>query len=460
VLRDDLESYLRYGQAAFVNDVAVSQGCAKDGDVFPIELTVWLNNIDQDTQVNFFIRNISQRMKWAETLNKLSSALDSAAEVIFITDLEGIIEYVNPSFEHVTGYPRAEAVGKNVSLLKSGRQDCLFYEKLWDTIKSGRIWRGSIVNQKKDGSLFHAEQTVAPIKSQSGELINFVAVMRDVTSQKEMENELLQINQQLAEREVQLKMLVEDLERSHEELKENQTRFIQMEKMAAVGRLSTGVAHEIKNPLAVILLSVGQLASLVQKPDEADVYVKMIRESAQRADKVIKELLGFSRSALVRWEPLRLHELIDTVVDLARNAAKLKKIDFIKNYDSSVGVIDADQVLLQQAFFNLLENAVDAIAAQGTITIVTSLRKGPQPSSKNHVHIEIADDGCGMSEETLRHIYEPFYTTKPRGQGTGLGMGIVYAIIEKHRGSIQVASALGKGTVCAVTLPVSCKEAL
>jgi PAS domain S-box-containing protein len=460
VLKSDLESYLQCGRAVHVNQIVVSQACTKNNKDFPAELTLWLNNIGEDVQVNFFIRNISERMQWEETLKKLSSALDSAADMIFITDPQGIIEYVNPSFEHVTGYQRLEAVGQKISLLKSGRQDRAFYDQLWNTIKAGRIWCGSIINKKKDGSLFHAEQTIAPIKNQSGSLINFVSVMRDVTHQKKMESELLEINQQLAEREVQLKMLVEDLEQSHEELKKTQTHLIQTEKMAAVGRLSTGVAHEIKNPLAIILLSIGQLAALAQKPQEVAIYITMIRESAQRADKVIKELLNFSRSALVHWEPVKLHELIDTVIDLTRNAAKLKKVNFIKNYDGSIGAIDADQVLLQQVFFNVLNNAVDAIATQGNINITTSLRQRSEPVGEGeYVHIEIADDGCGMSEETLRHIYEPFYTTKPQGKGTGLGMSIVYTILEKHRGTIHVTSTLGKGTVCAVTLPVVCKQA-
>lgn len=234
--------------------------------------------------------------------------------------------------------------------------------------------------------------------------------------------------------------------------------LMQSSKMAALGKMAAGIAHEINNPLAVIAEKAGWLKDLLQEEDlahspnlkEFQDTVSRIEYHVDRAKKVTHRLLGFARRMEPVTEKVDVNKVLDESVGFLENEARFLNIIIKKDLDSNLPFITTDTTQLQQVFLNLLNNAIDAIGKDGEITITT--RYLPR---NNMVSIDIADNGPGIPKEALGKIFDPFFTTKEVGKGTGLGLSISYSIIEKLGGQIKVASEVGKGTTFTITLPVS-----
>lgn len=385
------------------------------------------------------VQDISERKQIESQLHLQGVALETAANAIVITDAQGTTLWVNRAFTQLTGYGAHEIIGKNPRILKSGKQEAAFYQDLWWTILSGKVWRGEVINRRKDGSYYTEEMTVTPVHNDQGQITHFIAIKQDVTERK---NAADQLSRTLA-----------DLEAKNQELQRTQAQLLQSEKMAAVGQLSAGVAHEIKNPLAIIILSVEQLEkNIVGANSQNKVYLDMVKRAAERADKVIVELLNFSRFSTIELESVSLHAIIDSAIMLADNSAKQKKIEIRREYSEDVGEIVVDKILMEQVFLNLVANAIDAIEQGGTITFKTYLKQH-RTDPIGRVIIEVSDTGSGMPPAVSAKIFEPFFTTKEPGKGTGLGLSTVYMILEKHDGSILVESKEGVGTKFMIILP-------
>jgi len=237
-------------------------------------------------------------------------------------------------------------------------------------------------------------------------------------------------------------------------LKDQCLRMQQAERLAVVGELAAGLAHEVKNPLAGIKVSIEVLANeLTLEQEDKEVFLRIINE-IYRIESLLKSLLSYARPPEPETVSLDLHQLLDTTIKSAHyslinptNTAKLiKEIEIVKDFSPEFPHVVADRGQMQQVFINLMLNAIDAIAAKGTITITTKLE------SNDSVQIIIADTGKGMSQENLGKIFNPFFTTKPKG--TGLGLAICKRLIELHNGSIYVTSTLGEGTTFYITLPI------
>ncbi|MDP8264816.1 MAG: ATP-binding protein [Candidatus Aceula lacicola] len=250
--------------------------------------------------------------------------------------------------------------------------------------------------------------------------------------------------------------LISKFFKQQKQLKEAQGQILQSEKMAAVGQLSAGVAHEVKNPLAIILLSVGSLDHEIAESDEKTrSHLKMIKEAAERANSVVVQLLNFSRSSDIKMEEVSVEEILNNATLLAKNVFKSKNIIFHWECFIQEIIIFADKILMEQVFFNLLLNAGDAIEGAGDIFVKTCLEK--DKTQKDQIVVEVSDTGPGMSKEVMSRIFEPFYTTKEQGRGTGLGLSTVYMILEKHHATIEVESEEGKGTKFIIRIPFSAK---
>ncbi|HEY3321683.1 MAG TPA: PAS domain S-box protein [Planctomycetota bacterium] len=368
--------------------------------------------------------DITERKKAEAEYELLMTAMDQAAEAVLITDAQGIIQYVNPAFEAITGYTRAEAIGQNPRILKSEKQDAELYRSLWSTISGGKSWQGRLINKKKDGSLYTEEANISPVRDATGAITNYVAVKRDVT------------------REVSL-----------------EAQFIQVQKMEAIGRLAAGVAHDFNNLLTVIL---GRCEMLLEKAEEPRVRrdLDLIHSSSKRAAALTRQLLLFSRQESTQRKVIGLNDVVVNMEKLLRRAIG-EDIDLITDLVPAPSFVNADAGQIEQVILNLAVNARDAMPKGGKLIIQTSLAElsadgalrpqGSQPGS--HVVLAVMDTGCGMSPEVQAHIFEPFFTTKEVGKGTGLGLSTVYGIIHQHGGSIQIASQLGRGSTFKIYLP-------
>ena len=376
-------------------------------------------------RVDGLLLDITERKRSEEAHTRLGMAVDQAAEGIVITDTEGRIEYVNPSFERITGYPQKEAVGQNMRILKSGKQDEMFYRNMWETISRGEVWRGHFINKKKDGTLYEEETIISPVRNASGKIINFVAGKRDIT------------------RDVMLQKQVQTAQR-----------------MESVGTLAGGIAHDFNNVLTVII-GYGEMLKLrIANDPKAVSDLDEILRGAERASVLTRQLLTFARRQVV--EPVNL-DLNEVMTDLVKLIRKVTREDIeIKTFPAECPVmIRADCGQVEQVLMNLCLNARDAMPEGGQLVIetgVTLLEEGylkqyPYMKAGRYAVVSVSDTGVGMDEKTRERIFEPFFTTKGTDKGTGLGLAMVYGIVKQHNGFIHLYSEPGEGTTFRVHFP-------
>ena len=371
-------------------------------------------------QVGMLIRNA----RLFEDNDLLATAIDQASEVISVTDTSGILKYVNPAFEWVTGFTREEAIGGPASIMKSGKHSSLHYKAMWDTILGGEVWVGRFINTKKDGTLWEAESTIAPVRDRSGKIVNFVEVKRDITREVELEGHLRQA-----------------------------------QKMEAIGRLAGGIAHDFNNLLTVINGYSELLMGSLDGDSRLAADVAAIQRAGNKAADLTHQLLAFSRKQTLN------PSVVDVNQSVANVEAMLRRVigeDVLLHTDLSprIGRIYADPSQLDQVLMNLAVNARDAMPDGGELFLRTGnivleeafvrMREGAVAGP--HVFISIRDTGTGMSPETLAQIFEPFFSTK-LDEGTGLGLSMVYGIVAQSDGVIDVASTLGEGTTFTIYLP-------
>jgi len=367
------------------------------------------------------IRGSAERRRAEEERTTLVAAIEQTAEEILITDIEGRIQYCNAAFLRITGYSRNEVIGRNPRFLKSGQNDVDCYEAVWKTILEGRVWAGQFVNRKKDGSSYHTEGTIAPIYDQAGNLAGVVSAWHDITGRLQLESELRQA-----------------------------------QKMESIGRLAGGVAHDFNNLLTVITGYSGLLENELNVVDHRRKYVKEISVAGERAATLTRQLLAFSRKQTFR--PVRL-DLNRFTEDMQGMIQRLVGEDIMVETRLHPGLrpVSADPDQISQILLNLAANARDAMPDGGRLTFRTAnvaARDGaPMDAHPETVLLAVTDTGVGISEENRQHLFEPFFTTKPRGAGTGLGLSMVYGIVQQSEGWIDVRSEPGKGTTFSIYLP-------
>jgi two-component system cell cycle sensor histidine kinase/response regulator CckA len=395
------------------------------GQPIAVEFVSNVYLVDQNEVIQCNIRNITARKRADAERKRLMAAIEQVGEGIVMTDARGNIEFVNPAFEQMTGYTRDEVVGRNPRILKSGRQDELFYRDLWDTISSGRVWTGRMVNKCKDGKFYTEETTISPVCDASGRIVNYVAVKRDITQHLQMT-----------------------------------AQFQQSQKMEAVGMLAGGVAHDYNNMLSVIL---GYAEMAQEKIDPAQsLYadLEIIINAAKRSADITRQLLTFARKQTIIPVVLDLNQAIESMLKMLRRLIG-EDIDIAWLPKTGLSPVKMDPVQVDQVLANLCVNARDAIEGVGKITIETGSAVFDAAYCTDHVGfvageyvlLAVSDDGCGMDKEILDKIFEPFFTSKGEGLGTGLGLSTVHGIVKQNNGFINVYSEPGKGTTFRIYLP-------
>ncbi|MBC8018498.1 MAG: PAS domain S-box protein [Verrucomicrobia bacterium] len=372
-------------------------------------------------------KELVERTKAEEELRKLSHVVEQSPVSIVITDLQGNIEYANQHFTNLTGYSQEELLGQNSRILKSGLTTQAQYQTLWETILSGQEWRGEFQNIKKNGDLYWELALISPLRNSSGVITHFMAIKEDITERKKMEN-LLRYSQ----------------------------------KMEAVGQLAGGVAHDFNNILTAII----GYATILQIKIPENSFLKsttdQILASAERGASLTQGLLAFSRNEVNNPVRIDLNGVLDRVDKLLMRLVG-KDIRLMTLPSGQPLPVMADSMQMEQVLMNLISNARDAMPEGGEITISTDMVKLDSNfiaahgfgNSGQFALLTVSDSGHGMEAETVKHIFEPFHTTKETGKGTGLGLSIVYGIIKKHNGYILCHSLPGTGTIFQVYLPLT-----
>ncbi len=366
-----------------------------------------------------------------ERLRTLSRAIEQAAESIVITDRNGVIEYVNAAFTRQSGYAPEEALGRTPAILRSGEQDARFYEELWATIRRGEVWEGRVVNRRKDGERYPVLMTIAPVVS-DGEVTHFVAIQQDVGKQEQLE-----------------------------------AQFRQAQKMEALGNLVGGIAHDFNNSLAAMNANLYLMRKEAEGRRALEERIGKVSALVDSSAKMIAQLLAFARKDAVRMEPVDLRALAEETADMMR-ASLPASIALETALGDAPAPVMADKTQLRQMMINLIVNARDALEGAEHPCVRISLavfeadaaflRRHEMPESRageRFVRLTIADNGCGMDEETRQRMFDPFFTTKPAGKGSGLGLAMVFGAMQRHGGVIEVESAPGCGASFHLCLPLS-----
>jgi len=355
---------------------------------------------------------------------RLVAAVEQSAEAIVITDLEPRIIYVNPAFQRVSGYSQLELMGRNPSIVSSGRHDLAFWEQLWATLLRGQTWHGRFINCRRDGVTYESDSIITPVHDQDGNVVSYVGVQRDTTRERALELNLAEAG-----------------------------------RMEAIGQLAGGIAHDFNN-LLMVMAGHAQLLSVAQGLDaESREDVDQIVHASASAANLVSQLLAFSRRQVLRPAVLDLQDLVDQLRPmLVGLLGPTIKLDFQSG--ATPGAVLADASQLEQVIVNLAVNARDAMVSGGTFTM-TLANVDVDPSSGlatsikpgRYVRLTVSDTGSGMDAATRGRVFEPFFTTKEHGRGTGLGLATAHGIVNQSGGHILVESELGHGSTFTVYLP-------
>jgi len=371
--------------------------------------------------------DITERKIVEAEVDLIITTMHQTSETIVITDRDGVIQYVNPAFEKITGYSMDEAIGQKPSVLKSGKHDPALYDDLWNTITSGKSWHGHFINKRKDGSLYEEDAAISPIKNEQGEIVNFVAVKKDVTNERKLEDQLRQ-----------------------------------SQKMAAIGRLAGGIAHDFNNILTVIIGYSELMMRSVDDGSSLHAQLNEIHNAGKRASDLTAKMLAFSKKQVIERKQLHCNKLIESMAEMLKRIVG-ENIKFKLKLCGDDDIIYAEASQVEQILLNLVVNAKDAINGKsGVITICTETVSLDQKFEDGnfsappgaYFRMAVRDTGSGISSSVLPHIFEPFFTDKQGTAGTGLGLATVYGIIKQHDGFIKVEAEPGKGAVFYVYFPV------
>lgn len=369
-------------------------------------------------------RDVTASKKEERIRERLTAAIEEASEGVIVVEPDGTVTYVNAAFCRITGHARTELMGAPISLLGRETVDSLVVRGIRESLSRNEPWSGRFEIRKKGGGALQCDLHVSPIKDASGGVTGFVGITGDITREVELE-----------------------------------TQLRESQKLEAIGTLSGGIAHDFNNMLAVILGN-AELAIDEARDPAMRHSLNQVLTAAFRGRDLVKQILSFSRKSPQHLRPFPLAPLVEETVKLIRSTVPASteiRLEIATEEDT----VEADPTQIQQVLMNLATNASHAMGEEGVMTIrLTDVRFNaqnvlPDPGLRigEYLLLSVQDTGMGMDESTRQRIFEPFFSTKEPGEGTGLGLAVVYGIVKTHHGAITVSSTPGKGAVFRVFLP-------
>lgn len=385
---------------------------------------------------NKMVQDLKEQRDQLVDKDYVESIIANAADSLIVLDLEGIIKTVNQATEKLLGYEEKELVGKSSGILFGVEGECVIFtsDRNKALIEKYPIHNYSMNYRAKNGEMIPVSFNGAIMKNKQGKVVGMVGMARDMREIKRLELQL-----------------------------------IQAEKLNAVGQLASGVAHEVRNPLGIILQGVNYLEKKISlKEEDISEVLSMIKGSVKRADKIINSLLDFSKAHSLDLEVEDVNSILEISLGLLKAKFKFDNIDIVMETKNGIPRVFVDKNKLEQVFINILLNALQAMPSGGKIVIRTydrtmgetrdeieRIENGHFRIGERAVIVEIEDTGPGISEETLKKIFDPFFTTKGPTGGAGLGLSVTRNIINMHKGLIDIKSQMGKGTTVTVILKIA-----
>lgn len=381
-----------------------------------------------------------------ETLAALEAyqfALDASA-IVAVTDRRGTITHVNDQFCAISKYDRSELEGRDHRVLNSGFHSKAFFKEMWSTIGRGDVWRGDIRNRAKDGSYYWVATTVVPFLDDEGRPKQYVAIRFEITERKLAETalertvrDLAVAREQEARRAEALREARDRLAEANQRIREEQAKLVQAEKLSSIGMLASGVAHEINNPLAGVMNCVKALSDGTAKPKRRDEYFRTAQDGLERIQQIVRGLLDYARQRPLTLSTVDAEEVLKACERLIAPYLRKNRVELISRLEPDTTYLCADRSRLMQALINILLNAIYVSPEGSTVEVFLE----EQPSQ---VGIAVRDHGPGMPDEVLRKACDPFFTTKPEGEGTGLGLAVTSSIIRAHGGDLSFRVHVGE----------------
>ena len=371
-------------------------------------------------------------------LRKLSRAVEQSAAAVLITDIDGVIEYVNPAACTAYGYAAPELLGANPRRFSSGLTPPQIYQSMWSTILAGGVWRGEIENRRRDGSLLHVALSISPVRDRAGRLAHFVAIQEDLSARVAAE-------------------------RLKDELK---TRLGRVERMEVLGAMAGGVAHDFNNILVAILGFSGLGKTVLRAaggPDRVVRYFEEIETAGERARDLVQQLLVFSRRGPLTLATVAVADVAGEVLGLVASSFP-GSVTLSASLADDLPLLDIDRSHLRRVLTNLCLNARDAMDGPGSVVVAAQRFRveAVEVCASCHtefagefVRISVSDEGHGIAETIRDRIFEPFVTTREVGAGPGMGLAVAHGLIHLYGGHLQISTAPGHGTEIAILLPRS-----
>jgi PAS domain S-box-containing protein len=378
------------------------------------------------SQVNQLARQKEELAHMLVEMRKLSRAVEQSPVSIVITDTKGMIEFVNPTFTEITGYSAQEAAGQNLRIVKSGLTPPETYQSLWSTITAGKIWEGEFINKRRDGSLFWENAKISALRDDDGTITHYLGVKEDITEKKSTMEQL-----------------------------------VQSQKMESIGQLAGGLAHDLNNILSVVSGYTALAQHGMDREQKQFGYLDKVIRATSRAASLTHSLMAYSRKQVMSQQIQDLNLLITDVGSFISHII-YDNITFTLSLAAEPLGVYVDTTQIEQVLLNFATNARDAMPDGGTFTITTAAGSMDEQFIATHNYgtigryaiITVTDSGHGMDEETRHKAFNPFFTTKEIGKGTGLGLPMVLGIIKQHGGFIDLQSEPGVGSVFQFYLPL------
>lgn len=406
------ECYEKNTSTFFISKFRISAG-SFDVNLFIAPIAIQ----DESKALLIIAKDISEQRKRDLNLLRFYNIAERSIFPLEVTDIYGKIVYVNQAYIEASGFLKEEVMGKNPNIFGSGKHSQKFWKNMWETINSGKVWVDEVENRKKSGEPFYTQLMISPITDYNNKIIGFFGVHRDLSEKKFLEKQL-----------------------------------VHTQKMESIGTLAAGIAHEVGNPLA----SISALVQVMLRTEEnifSKEKLELIKDQVNRISKIIRNLVDFSRPSNYELKLTDINELIYKSLNIVKVGKKAKDIKFEVDLNDKLPLIPLISDQMEQVFLNILLNAVDAINEKEVKEFKRKISLGSSIND-DHVIIKITDTGKGMTNEEIDKIFEPFYTTKKEGKGTGLGMWISYGIVKSFEGEIIVESSPGIGTTFLIKLPV------
>jgi PAS domain S-box-containing protein len=350
----------------------------------------------------------------------------------------------------------------------------MFRDEIIPTAIRDGLWRGECAFRHRDGREIPVLMVVLAHKSPAGDVVRFSTISRDISESKLAEEQLRKAHAELTESEAHLRKTLQELQASHEALKQTELQLIQAAKLESVGTLTAGVAHEVKNPLQTILMGLDYLDQNLAAGNDENMTLVLtdMRDAVTRANVIIRELLQLSAASDFTLRAEDLNALLERSLWLINSEIIASQITVVRELEADLPRVRLDHGKVEQVFINLFMNALHAMSQGGTLTVTTRHLRfgdalklaGPAFSQfepgEPVVIVEVQDTGTGIPEANLPKIFDPFFTTKPIGVGTGLGLSVVRKILDLHRAAIDIRNAQLGGALVTLVFKAKPKEKL